>query len=164
MFEIPDSMDFFQKKIGCNSKPLINFKFINFCRNVGGNPGIKIISAGLFISAMCQSNRFTAWTCKHGQIMSREPSGDLCNLSQLLNDIVHFCDHWSTMTGITRLRSGFRRKLTRSKHICVCIQFKARRTTGRLQTIRNLSWPKSKEKILTSLLTATTMKINSKYC
>lgn len=56
MFEIPDSMDFFQKKIGCNSKPLINFKFINFCRNVGGNPGIKIISAGLFISAMCQSN------------------------------------------------------------------------------------------------------------
>ena len=49
-------MDFFQKKIGCNSKPLINFKFINFCRNVGCNPGIKIISAGLFISAMCQSN------------------------------------------------------------------------------------------------------------
>ena len=30
-------------------------------------------------------------------------------------------------------------------------------------TIRNLSWPKSKEKILTSLLTATTMKMNSKY-
>ena len=29
-------------------------------------------------------------------------------------------------------------------------------------TIRNLSWPKSKAKILTSLLTATTM--NSKYC
>ena len=31
-------------------------------------------------------------------------------------------------------------------------------------TIRNLSWPKSKEKILTSLLTATTMKVKSKYC
>ena len=33
-------------------------------------------------------------------------------------------------------------------------------------TIRNLSWPKSKEKILTSLLTATTMKMktNSKNC
>ena len=31
-------------------------------------------------------------------------------------------------------------------------------------TIRNPSWPKSKEKILTSLLTATTMKTNSKYC
>ena len=80
------------------------------------------------------------------------------------------------MTGITRLRSGFRRKLTRSKHICVCIQFKARRTTvpgggGDSHTEQtgmlvdcNLSWPKSKEKILTSLLTATTMKINSKYC
>ena len=31
-------------------------------------------------------------------------------------------------------------------------------------TILNLSWPKSKEKILASLLTATTMKMNSKYC
>ena len=31
-------------------------------------------------------------------------------------------------------------------------------------TIRNVSWPKSKEKILTSLLTATTIKMNSKYC
>ena len=31
-------------------------------------------------------------------------------------------------------------------------------------TIRNLSWPKSEEKILTSLLTAAKMKINSKYC
>ena len=31
-------------------------------------------------------------------------------------------------------------------------------------TIRNLSWPKSKEKMLTSLLTATPMKVNSKYC
>ena len=29
-------------------------------------------------------------------------------------------------------------------------------------TIRNLCWAKSKEKILTSLLTATTMKMNSK--
>ena len=31
-------------------------------------------------------------------------------------------------------------------------------------TIQNLSWPKSKEKILTSLLTATMMKMNLKYC
>ena len=31
-------------------------------------------------------------------------------------------------------------------------------------TIRHLSWPKSKEKTFTSLLTATTMKMNSKYC
>ena len=31
-------------------------------------------------------------------------------------------------------------------------------------TIRNLSWPKSKEKILTALLTAKTMKVNAKYC
>ena len=31
-------------------------------------------------------------------------------------------------------------------------------------TIRNLSWPKLKEKILTSLLTATTMNMNSKHC
>ena len=31
-------------------------------------------------------------------------------------------------------------------------------------TIRNLSWLKSKDKILTSLLTATTMKMNMKYC
>ena len=30
--------------------------------------------------------------------------------------------------------------------------------------IQNLSWPKSKEKILTSLLTVTRMKMNSKYC
>ena len=30
-------------------------------------------------------------------------------------------------------------------------------------TTGNLSWPKSKEKILTSLLTAATMKMNLKY-
>ena len=30
--------------------------------------------------------------------------------------------------------------------------------------IRNLSWPKSKEKIVTSLLKATMMKMNAKYC